>query len=394
MKWMRGYIVLMLLIVGAYMYAEYKRPPRIDWTITLDRYDRIPYGTYILYDRLKDLFDVRAEHPEGSVYERYNGRSDTGELAIFITRSFKTSRVDDDELLRFLALGNTLFLATEDLSKYLADTLGVALTPINVRFMGTDTNRLNLESRSLKSKNGYPMHASWASIHFDRFDTARTVVLGRDGRGEANFIRVRIGSGMAYLHAVPMAFSNISMLNGNNAKYVSDVLSYLPKHPSRLVWDDYFSAGRSGATTPLRVILTRPALRVGYFTALITVILFILFRSKRRQRIIPVIPPPRNTTMEFVDTIGQLYLNKSNHRDIALKMIQQFLEHVREHYRLPTGMLDAEFAARLAQRSGMDPARTQTFVHSLNRLRTGTQVSEPDLLALGRDIDAFKQSGT
>jgi len=393
MKWMRGYGVLMLLILAAYMYAEYKRPPRIDWTITLDRYDRIPYGTYILYDRLKDLFEVDAEHPAGSIYERYNRRTDTGELAIFITRSLKTSRVDDDEMLRFLSLGNTLFLATEGLSTYLADTLGVALNPINVRFMGTDTIRLNLEAGSLKKNGGYPMHASWASIHFERFDTSRTLVLGRDGRAETNFIRIRIGKGFVYLHSNPLVFSNVSMLNGDNASYVSDVLSYLPKRPSRLVWDDYFSAGRSGATTPLRVILTRPALRAGYFTALIAALLFILFRSKRRQRIIPVIPPPRNTTMEFVDTIGQLYLNKSNHRDIALKMIQQFLEYVRDHYRLPTGMLDAEFSTRLAQRSGVEPAVTRAFIRKLNELRTGAPVNAPDLLALSRDIDAFKKSG-
>lgn len=394
MKWMRGYGILMLLILAAYLYAEYRRPPRVDWTVTLDRQDRIPFGTYILYDRLSDLFDVKPEQPSGSVYERYNQRKDTGELALFITKAFKTSPVDDAELLRFLALGNTLFLATEEVSKGFSDTLGIRLASIDPTYLRKDSIRLNLEAPPLHKAGGYPMPTSWGAGHFPGFDSSRTTVLGRNAAGNANFIRISVGKGEVYLHASPMVFSNISMLSNDNPAYVSDVLSYLPKRPSKLIWDDYFSAGRSGATTPLRVILTRPALRAGYFTALAAVVLLLLFRSRRRQRIIPVIPPPGNTTMDFVDTVGQLYLNRSHHQDIALKMVHQFLEFVREHYKLHTGMLDKEFSTRLAQRSGWDRDRTWAFITKLNKLRTGAQVGETELLALSRDIDAFKKSVT
>ena len=393
MKWLRGYGALMLLILAAYLYAEYRRPPRVDWTVTLDRYDRIPFGTYILYDRLTDLFDVKPTQPSGTVYERYNQRMDTGELAVFINKAFKTSKVDDAELLRFLALGNTIFLATEDMSKALRDTLGLRLSTAFINPVEADSVRLRLEASSLQITGDYLIPGSWASTHIARFDSARTIVLGRNAGGDANFIRMRIGRGEIYLHTAPRVFSNIGMLSGDIPRYVSAVLSYLPKHPSKLIWDDYFSSGRSGATTPLRVILTRPALRAGYFTALAAVVLLLLFRSKRRQRIIPVIDPPRNTTMDFVDTLGQLYLNKSNHRDIALKMIQQFLEYVREHYRLHTGMLDGDFSNRLALRSGIDPVRTRAFVGRINKMRTETSVSEPELLSLSREIDVFKKSG-
>jgi hypothetical protein len=394
MKWMRGYAGLMLLILAAYLYAEYKRPPRVDWTVTLDRYDRIPFGTYILYDRLNDLFDVKPVQPDGTVYERYHQRTDTGELSIFINQRFKTSPVDDASLLYFVSLGNTIFLATEDISAGLADSLGLELKNYRIRFTSTDTIHLNLEAPILQKPDGYAIPTAWGMSRFTAYDSARTTVLGRDLDEHANFIQIQVGKGSVFIHSVPTVFSNISMLSDDNAKYVSDVLSYLPKHPSRLVWDEYFSSGRSGATTPLRVILMRPALRAGYFTALTAVLLFLLFRSKRRQRIIPVITPPRNTTMEFVDTVGQLYLNKRDHRDLALKLIQQFLEHVREQHRLHTGMLDAEFSARLALRTGMAPDRTKAFIDRLNKLRSGDSVSESDLLTLSRDIDAFKHSGT
>jgi hypothetical protein len=57
-------------------------------------------------------------------------------------------------------------------------------------------------------------------------------------------------------------------------------------------------------------------------------------------------------------------------------------------------MLDAEFSARLALRTGMAPDRTKAFIDRLNKLRSGDSVSESDLLTLSRDIDAFKHSGT
>jgi hypothetical protein len=42
-----------------------------------------------------------------------------------------------------------------------------------------------------------------------------------------------------------------------------------------------------------------------------------VFEAKRRQRIIPIIDVPQNTSVIFVKTIGQLYFNKKEHLTIA-----------------------------------------------------------------------------
>ena len=391
MRWFKGYLVLMGLILLAYIYAEYRRPPRVDWSITLDRYDRIPYGTYILYESLEDLFDTRPEQPEGSIYERYNGRTDTGEVSIIIAKSFNTSKVDEVELLRFLSLGNSMFLATEELSRTMADTLGLVIENFDIDNIMSDTLGLQFEAPSLRRRGGYPMPAARVSAYLKAFDSSRTTVLGRNQHRRANFIRMRIGKGQLFLHCAPLAFTNVSMLAGENRRYISDALSYLPRNPERLLWDDFFSSGRSGASTPLRVILTRPALRAGYYTALAAIILLLLFRSKRRQRIIPVIAPLRNTTMDFVDTVTQLYINKSNHRDIALKMVNQFLEYVRTRFGLPTGMLDEDFTNRLAARSGMETGKVSVLIRRMQQVRSGQTITEPELLGLDKAIDEFKK---
>ena len=38
---------------------EFLKPKPIDWSVTLTRKDKIPYGTYVLYNTLKDIFPER-----------------------------------------------------------------------------------------------------------------------------------------------------------------------------------------------------------------------------------------------------------------------------------------------------------------------------------------------
>jgi hypothetical protein len=68
-----------------------------------------------------------------------------------------------------------------------------------------------------------------------------------------------------------------------------------------------------------------------------------LFDSKRRQRIIKPLQPNINTSVAFTETVGRLYLQKKDNRNIADKMITYFLEHIRNQYFLNTNQLNDEF---------------------------------------------------
>ncbi|MGI4833865.1 MAG: DUF4350 domain-containing protein [Janthinobacterium lividum] len=48
----RWYLVGLLALFGAYVALEYYKPKPLDWTPTLRNKDKIPYGTYALYDVL------------------------------------------------------------------------------------------------------------------------------------------------------------------------------------------------------------------------------------------------------------------------------------------------------------------------------------------------------
>lgn len=389
MKWLRIHIAIIVLIIIGYAYVDHKRPPVVSWDPTFSRYDRIPFGTFVLYDQLKHLFDTAPTPHKGTIYDHLNNRQDTGELYMIIAGAVKTSKTDENELLRHVALGNTVFIAAGELSQGLQDTLGCRFASVYPDFLSGDSVFLTLVNPAFGRPAGYRMLRNTVNGFFEEFDTARAVVAGMNSRGQVNFIRMQFGKGRLFLHAAPLAFSNFFILKEDNHRYVSHAMSLLPKRPTAMFWDDYYSIGRGGPTTPLRVILTRPPLRAAYFTALGAIILFMLFHSKRRQRVIPVIPQTRNTTMDFVDTVSQLYLSRHDHRDIALKQTAFFLDHVRSRYGIATVILDDDFVRRLSQRSGVNEDKVRELIGMVEDIRSATTLAEPELMRFSRSIDEF-----
>ncbi|MBL0018352.1 MAG: hypothetical protein IPP17_18390 [Bacteroidetes bacterium] len=134
------------------------------------------------------------------------------------------------------------------------------------------------------------------------------------------FIRIDMGEGSFYLHSVPLMFTNYFMVDPVNNQYISKALSFLPVQD--VIWDEYFKPGKVKTDSPVGHLLEQPALRWAWILALAGVLLFMVFESKRKQRIIPVIEPLNNTTLEFTKTVGILYFAHGDHKDISEKKIK------------------------------------------------------------------------
>jgi hypothetical protein len=387
-NWLRWYVVLILLILAAYLYAEYKRPPVINWTPTLVNQDKIPYGTYILFEQLESMLGKRPEELRMPMYDLVNNREDSGEVYMLICPDLATTGTDEQELLRYISRGNTVFIATESISKSLADTLKVDIRPFDI---GTDSPSLRMVNPSLGNDDAYLMRKHTVDGYFRTLDTARAEVLGMNTRNRVNYVRYRFGPGQLLLHTAPLAFSNYFILKDSNSAYVEKALAYIPRQSAKLFWDEFYKSGRGGASTPLRVILTRPALRAAYFIALASILLYVLFQSKRRQRIIPVLEQPRNDSMDFVETVSRVYYNQANHGNIAHKKMQYFLDMIRTRYGLQTQVLDEQFEHRLCQKSGYPADKVRVLVSVINQVRQQEQLTPEELMQFSRLIDEFQK---
>jgi len=135
--------------------------------------------------------------------------------------------------------------------------------------------------------------------------------------------------------------------------------------------------------------LSKPALKSAWYLALFSLLLFMVFNAKRKQRIVRVIKPLENTTVAFTKTIGNLYYETKDHNNLIAKKITYFLEYIRRVHYLDTEHLDEKFSRQLALKSGKDKAQTQKLVDLIVYLNAKRECTEHDLLNLNKTIEDF-----
>lgn len=389
------YLILLGATVLAFVGVEYFRPKPLDWRPTYANRDAIPYGTKATFELLPGLF---ANQPVRTVrVPVYNHLREAAlpkrSSYVFVNESFDVDENDLKQLLAYAARGNAVFIAAQQFDRHLTDTLGLRVR-FGVENPG-DSTQLNFANPALKARTDYAYRRNWATVYLEPDSLVRPVlrratVLGENNRGQATFLKIPFGSGTFFLHSVPVAFTNFYVLRNPTAEYVFGAFSHLPDAP--IFWDEYQKQGRVGEESMFRFLLSHPSLTWAYYLILATLALFVLSHARRRQRVIPVVEPPRNTSLEFVETIGQLYFQQGNHRDLAEKKISHWLAFVRQHFNLPTHDFDDDFRRHLAAKSGVSRPDVDALLARVEAVRTSEALGEAQLLDLNRRIEAFYQT--
>jgi len=391
MKKYRAYIFFMALGFVLLAYLQSRAPKPLDTTPSFSKNDKIPFGSYLLFEFLTDLF------PNDQIFVINNPLTshfaDSTQPAasniIFINFKINFDAFETRKLFEFISNGGQAFVAAERFEGFFADTLNLS-TSFVLPSLG-DSVVINFSNRSLRNPSGYDFRYQSAATYFTKFDTAKSVILGQSAASKTNFIRLKMGEGALYLSTLPFVFTNYNMLYQNNHEYIFRALSYLPERPT--YWDEYYKIRRQQAGTPLRYVLNQPSLRAAYITAMLGLLLFVIFQGRRRQRIIPVIAPPENTSLEFAKTVGRLYLQHGNHKNLAEKKIVHFLEFIRAHYFLKTDEFSEKFYTRLSRKSGVSPDKITRLFNRIQQIQTRDKPpDQSELLQLHQLIEEFYQN--
>lgn len=373
-----------------YIVAEWNRPKPVDWTVTLSRHDKNPYGAYCLYSELKDIFPQSVINTyQSPVYDQVNNatRSNTAYL-LMAPSLFGLSKEDVNELLHYTALGNYVFFCSFNFSPALKDTLHFS-TGYRDDFMSKDSATINFSNPLLHTAANTGFKRQTLEGYFTKYDTVKTTVLGHNQLNDANFISMRVGKGALFIHVLPHCFTNNFLLTRNNALYTSKALSHIPPGVRSVYWDEYYKPRSAGSQNVLRYILKDTSLRWAFRLGLATIVLYVLFGMKRRQRIIPVITPVQNSTVDFVRTVGNVYFNRQDNKNIAGKMINYFREWVRAHVYLSSAEGDETFAQNLSKKSGVEQQQVDELLRLVEDVQSMSTVSDKALLQLNRQLESF-----
>jgi hypothetical protein len=130
-------------------------------------------------------------------------------------------------------------------------------------------------------------------------------------------------------------------------------------------------------------------LKAAYYLALVSLLIFVLYEVKRRQRIIPVIKPLENSTVDFVNVVGQVYYERRDNINIARKKMQYFWAYARETYRIKTNRPGPEFVEELVNRTGVTVDIARELSGAFIFISTHDIVTDQELIRLNQLIEQF-----
>ncbi|WP_299101456.1 DUF4350 domain-containing protein [uncultured Winogradskyella sp.] len=391
-----------LYIIGAVivfmMIAEITKPKALNWQDSFSAADKIPLGCYVIFNELDTFSEDDVLVSKNTIYEYLKTEEfSQPKSLIFINNHINFGREESKTLLKFVEDGNTVFISSIYFYGNVLDTLNVSVQRQYTNIYKKEGDN-KFTSPSLQANNRRFKDVIENSF-FESIDTLKTTVLGtlttqnEDDIGEThpNFVKVDYGenNGQFILHTNPFAFTNYHLLN-DKEDYAATVLSYLPKQ--QIIWDNNYKSGRKVITSPLRYILNNTALKWAFYISMFGLILFVVFRGKRTQRIIPVIKKLDNATVDFTRTIGELYYQHGDFTNIIEKKIQYFLDFVRTNYYLETNQFNSGFIDKLAAKSSNSKEDTKALVDYLVFLKSKKQHTEQELIELNKKIEHFKRT--
>jgi hypothetical protein len=261
----------------------------------------------------------------------------------------------------------------------------------------SDTLRVSLSKPPFQRTYDYMYPGKRLDCHFYKIDTATTTILGTGHGGNTNFIHLKAGQGNVYVHLAPMAFSNYFLLRDKNNGYYEDALSVMSPKTKKVVWDEYFLSkrypysrrGDNNNKSWFSALFGYQAFKWAFLTAIFALLLFVLLEMRRRQRFIPVVTKPRNDSLDFVKTIGRLYYDKGDHKNLCRKMSAYFLEHVRNRYKLSTTEMNDAFVKNLQYKSGVEEEEVSRIVYFIRDMENATEISDHQLIHFHKQLESF-----
>jgi len=386
-------MLLAFLLGGCFGDGGRRLPSLVE---TYSKNDTKPFGGQIAYRQVEAMYDGNIIRDKKQDFkDTWQNISDTGSLYICLASKLYLNEEEAEAMMEYVSAGNSLVISAGLIDENLLDKLGckeMYSEPMIENAMG------QMKSTGVSTTRQPDFKYSYYYFPFDNYftgiDSTDTRVLGYNDNKKPNSIVHFYGKGKLYLQCEPRAFSNYFLLKENNYEYLKKTLAFTVAEPEHVYWDDHYNKIRSRKDTDRNFssfseIMKHPPLKFAFWLSLLLLAMYILFGGKRVQRIIPQLKPNENTTVTFTETIGRLYLQKKDNKNIADKMITYFNEYIRNTYFLNTNQVNADFVAVLSRKSGVDKDKVETLYRSIVATHSSSIVSDYQLLSLHEQIQQF-----
>ncbi|MEO6168259.1 MAG: hypothetical protein ABIO46_14870 [Chitinophagales bacterium] len=414
---MTGNRITILIVVAAicallaFLVYQFGSTKQVNWYTLFREKEQQPYDLNVLSQLLDDYFPEKdftvIKKPLVQTLPLVSTEKSS---YIFTGARLYFSDTDRVHLRDFVYNGNDAFIITEVIPDNLLTNIfqGTSYSGYEFSSFADSSVQLNFFHPDLKKESGYTYDYiyewkkelySWSyfSDSLQKGGDFHFVALGSIEDSFVNFIKVPYGKGAFYLNSTPLSFTNYYLKQRDGLDYAEKVFSHLS--PSAIYWDEFSKVPQMNnrrsdheAETPLRYILSQPSLRWAWYVLLGMVALFLLFRAKRDQRIIPVVEQNANTSLEFIQTIGRLYFLQHDHRALAMQKMKLFLVFIRNRYGLQTKNMDTVFVQKLAEKSQVNFKSIEQLLENYQTIENMNDISVGQLSGFHAELETFYRS--
>lgn len=407
-KWLPYIAGAVLLAALITLMLLHKEPRKFDGRITFNPKDKIPYGTFAAYHLLQQQFpkasvEINRYAPD---YWQNLSPDSAGQVLLIVNSYFNPTESELDNLTAFAQQGNSVFISCLQMNKAARLFFKVQQEEVFDPFAikqdyGVidmyDSFAVKLDSHTYTVPVQFVYPGVSYNNRFTKYDSLFTYPLGYNGNDSTpNLLAINTQKGAIFLHTAPITFTNFFLLYNNNHRYYEKLMSLFPANTNKVVWDEYFLLYKQKKKGDgddekglLSVLLSHKNFYAAFWMGMVLLLLYFFTEVKRRQRVIPEYSKPANDSLEFVTTIGKLYYERGDHKNLAEKLTLFFLDYVRNKYKLPTNEINADFVQRLSLKTGIAAAELHTLTDTLITIRLSDRIGEEQLMQYHQQLEHF-----
>jgi hypothetical protein len=373
-----------------------------------------PYGTYVLKELLDttglfgNFLEINAQ-----LEDELQDNEEVNDIYFFIGKVNYLKRDASAYLIDFVKKGNTAFISSERFPEGLLDEIcydrdWILRDSVKVdslayfKFLHPELEDKRFETKAIYKNKGHERIWYYFNTYaFDDKHIDELKVLGTTVDNDWNFVRIKLGEGYIFLHSTPYQFTNICLTKQEGLLYAENILKHIP--PGRVQWDKYNlefheqkveeqernNKSNGPRRSILEFIMRHPPLYWALFILLVGALLYVVFKGKRMQKVVPATISKENTSLQYIDTLASLYLKERKHNKLIRLKEKTFLNFIADHYYIHTRNVDQKYIEKVAIKSHVPEEKIKEIFTLFKSLERSKNVSDESLIMLHKKIEQF-----
>ncbi|MCI5059343.1 MAG: hypothetical protein MRY83_24740 [Flavobacteriales bacterium] len=273
---------------------------------------------------------------------------------------------------------------------------------VSIHLNGIQGGVYDFEFRNRKKLAKYSWYGIPQSLFNDTLKQYGFQSLGKLNNKLVNMYSFKYGTGNLFFMSNPITLTNYNVIKDQGFNFINEFFS--KTDIKTLYWDiensrpdfnwDFGNFGDK-SYSPLKFLFSHKSFKAAWYLSLVLILLFLIFRSKRVQKIIPVLPEVKNTSIEYTKAIGTLYFTTGNKNIISEEIFGLFVTYLRRKYQFNyTANPDNKYECmdKIVLLSGVPEKNVKDIFDAIFKIRYNPNADINDVSKLHRAIEYFYQN--